>query len=103
MKLVIGVLFLVCAVSAFGQTAGYISGQVAPIRMAENPQHASVHEMAHEESLLSSCTSPYHYEQGEQPVWQFGELPRTTPLGDVARAVRRERLTAKRAEVVWEN
>jgi hypothetical protein len=104
MKLVIGVFFLLCAVSAFGQgSAGYISSQAMPTHFQENPLHASNHDMAAEQSLVSWGRDPYHYEQGEQPVWQFGQLPTTKPLGDVARAVRKERLTAKRAEFVWEN
>jgi len=104
MKLAIGLFFLMFAVSAFGQTAGYLSSQPAPAHFQENPQHATNHDMAPEQSLLSCGANPYHYEQGEQPVWQFGELPRMQPLGDIARAVRRERMTSmKQAEVVWED
>ena len=103
MKLAICVFFLACAaVSAFGQV-GYLSNQVIPFHIPDNPQHASVHEMAREESLLTRCTSPYSYAQGERPVWEFGELPRFISLGEVARAVRKQRLNAKRAEIVWEN
>jgi hypothetical protein len=104
MKLAISVFFLVCAASAFGQSAGYISSQATPVRFQENPQHATNHDMATEQSLISYNSTPYHYEKGEQPVWQFGVLQPTQPLGDIARAVRKEKLTSmKRAEFVWED
>jgi len=101
----LAVFFLVLSAGAFAQNAGYISAQAAPTRFMENPLHASPHEMAPEQTLLGSAgTSPYHFAEGEQPVWQFGEIKPTQPLGDIARAYRKEHMTiTKRAEFVWEN
>ena len=45
----------------------------------------------------------YTYAQGERPLWEFGPaFPPPTPLGDVARAFRKEKLAAKKAEIVLE-
>jgi len=104
MKLAIAALFLCCAVGASAQTAGYICAQANPIHFIENPQHASPHDLAPEQSLLGAGANPYHTAQGEQPIWQFGEIKPTQPLGDVARAYRKDHLAiARRAEFVWEN
>jgi hypothetical protein len=102
MKTTLFVLFfLFCVASAFGQVASAISSQPSGVVMAEHPLHASQHEMRQEESLLG--TTPYTYAQGEQPLWQFPSDKRVTPLGDIARAYRKEHETAKRAEIIWEN
>lgn len=104
MKIALGVLFLMFACSAFGQTAGYLSAQAQPTHFIESPQHASPHDLAPEQSLIGAGVNPYQYAQGEQPVWQFGEIKPTRPLGDIARELRKEHLAlGKRAEVTWEN
>ena len=85
-------LSVLCATTAFAQTAPVLSGVPAPLQMAEHPQHASEHPMAQESSLLSS--SSYNYAQGEQPLADFGgRLKQETPLGDIARAFRKGRTT----------
>jgi len=94
------VFLLFCVASAFGQ-ASVLSNQPAPTVMAEHPQHASQHDMASEQSLLGS--NPYTYAQGEQPLWQFPTEKRVTPLGDIARLLRKEHELARKAEVTWEN
>ena len=101
MKTTIFVLCLFCAASAAAQTAGAISGQVQPLRMCENPQHASQHEMATEQSLLPP-TSTYHFEKGELPLSEVGTFTQPIPLGDIARAYRAEHSLAKKAEVTLE-
>jgi hypothetical protein len=87
-----------CATAAFAQNAPVLANIPQPLQMAEHAQHASEHSMAQESSLLG--TSSYTYAQGEQPLAQFGTLPRETPLGDVARAYRREHAAAARATIV---
>ncbi len=57
--------------------------------------------MAIETSLVGGGT--YTYAQGERPLWEFGSpLPEPTPLGDIARANRKEKQAAKKAEIVLE-
>jgi len=93
--------FLFCAASAFGQVGSVLSSQPALIAVPEHVEHASQHSMGHEENLFGD--SPYTYEKGEQPLWQFPSEKRVTPLGDIARAYRKQHLTAKKAEIIWEN
>ena len=102
MKTAVFVLCLLCAGSAAAQAAGALSAQTQPLRMCENPQHASHHELATEQSLLPP-QSTYHYEQGERPLWEFGPVSAPpVPLGDVARAYRAGHVLAKKAEVTLE-
>lgn len=103
MKNILLVVMIVCAASAcFGQTAAAISNQPSPIQMTSHPMHADQHAMAAEQSLVGGGPGTYAYAQGERPLWEFGPVSQPVPLGDVAREVRKERLTAKKAEFVFE-
>ena|ERR1700739_453188 len=86
--------------ACFGQAASSISSQPQVIQMPSNPMHADQHAMATEHSLVGGGT--YSYAQGERPLWEFGPVSEPVPLGDVARSVRKEKLTAKKAGVVFE-
>ena len=88
--------------ACFGQAASSISSQPQVIQMPSHPMHADQHAMASEHSLVGGGPSTYSYAQGERPLWEFGSVSEPVPLGDVARAVRKERLTAKKAEIVFE-
>jgi len=102
MKTAIFAFCFLCATACFGQVAvGSISATAQPIYVPEHPLHAAEHALAQEFSLLSS--SNYIYAQGERPMSDFeGTLKPETPLGDIARALRKERTTpaAKPAKVV---
>jgi hypothetical protein len=87
-----------CATSAFAQNAPVLTNTSQPLQMSDHVQHASEHSMAQESSLLG--TSSYTYAKGEQPLADLGTLPYETPLGDVARAYRKEHATAARAAIV---
>jgi hypothetical protein len=104
MKTTLLLLFLICATAAFAQSGasvGVLSGQVAPMQMTDHPQHASQHDLAQTQDLLEH--SSYNYAQGERPMWEFGSmLPPPTPLGDVARAYRKEHASDKKAQIIWE-
>ena len=95
---IVAVSFLcfLCATTAFGQSASVLTNNPQPIQMQDHPQHASEHAMAQESSLLSS-NSPYSYAHGEVPLAELGSLEYQTPLGDVARAYRKEHTTAAKA------
>jgi hypothetical protein len=101
MKITIVALCLLCACTAFGQTAGILSNVAAPVVMADHPQHASEHAMGPESNLLGS--SAYSFAQGEQPLWEFGSSKYEVPLGDVARAYRKNHVLDKKATKVSEN
>lgn len=88
MKLVLCTLFVLLAVAAFGQSALVLNNTVQPIEMMDHTQHASPHAMAAENTLLE--TSTYSYAKGEVPLADLGSITYETPLGDVARAYKKE-------------
>src|SRR5271170_5166851 len=105
MKPAIGALsFLcfLCATSAFAQNAPVLSNNPTPIQMQEHVQRASNHALASESTLFSS-TSPYGYAQGEVPLAEVGTIPYETPLGDVARAYKKEHAIVPKATNVMQN
>jgi len=105
MKITIIVLFILCAGlwtgSAFGQAGvSTLSNQPQVLESPSHPQHAEIHSMATETPLVGG--GGYSYAQGERPLWEFGPVSEPTPLGDVARAFRMEKQSAKKAEFVLE-
>ena len=54
--------------------------------------------LAQEQSLLEH--SNYYYAQGERPLWEVQPLAHHVPLGDIARTLRQEHATAKKADIV---
>ena len=103
MKITFVVLFILCAAAAFGQTGASLSSDVQVFQIPDHPQHAELHPMASERPLVGGTSDTYTYAQGERPLWEFGPVsPPPTPLGDVARAFRKEKLAAKKAEKVLE-
>jgi hypothetical protein len=100
MKVTIFALCFLCATAAaFGQTASVQSNNPQPISMPDDrPQHAAQHDMGLESNLLGA--SAYSYAQGEQPMSEFVTLKHETPLGDIARAYRKEHVMAPKAVVV---
>ena len=102
MKITLFTLFLLVTGSAFGQAAGVISSEAHMTQIPDHPQHAEQHALACEHSLVGG--GAITYAQGERPLWEFGPAaPQPpTPLGDVARAARKEKLAVKKAEIVLE-
>ena len=101
MKTTIVVLCFLCATAAFGQLAPVLSNVPSPIQMQDHPQHASEHPMALESSLFG-LSSPYTYAQGEVPLADLGSPIYQTPLGDIARANKKEHNSAAKAIKVLE-
>lgn len=100
MKTTLLVLFILCAVAAFGQNGGVLSSQTQILQFPEHPQHAAPHAMATEQPLVGG--SSYTVEHGEVPLWEFGPVSEKPSLGDVARAYRKDKVNAKKAEIVFE-
>jgi hypothetical protein len=88
MKTILCTLCFLCATAAFAQNAAVLSNIPNPMTMVEHPQHATQHSLAQETSLLDS--SVYGYAKGEVPLAELGTIQYETPLGDVARAFRKE-------------
>jgi len=95
-------LFAVCilgSVGAAGQTVGgyWLNGQPQMLVMPEHTQHASQTPLAQEQDLRERST--YSYAQGERPVWEFMPEAAFVPLGDLARILRDQHATAKKAVI----
>ena len=104
MKTTLLLLFFLCATLSFGQTAIAITPLVNEPQMvtfSSHPTHAMQQSMSAEQSLLER--SSVVYAQGERPLWEVAPKSQATPLGDVARVLRKEHETAKKADVVWQN
>jgi hypothetical protein len=96
-------LCLLCTTAAFGQAAAASSGLSAQPVIYEfysHPEHAAQTPMGREQNLLeSSC---YVSAKGERPLWEFAAA-QETPLGDVARVLRKEHEMARKAHYFWNN
>jgi hypothetical protein len=103
MKITLFVLLILCTAAAFGQTAPVMQSQPQMMVIPDHTAHADRHDLATEHPLVGGSSDTYTYAQGERPLWEFGPmLPPPMPLGDVARAFRKEKLAAKKAEIVFE-
>jgi len=101
LKTILFAIVILGSASAFGQ-AGALSSQAVPLQMPDHPQHAAIGAMATEQPLVGGAAGGYSYAQGERPLWEFGPVTVPTPLGDVARANRRAKVSAKKAEIIFE-
>ena len=104
MKITLFLMCFLCATAAFGQsvagTAG-LSAQPQIVEFYSHPQHAAQLPMALEQNLL--ITSGFTHAHGERPLWEAAPDSYATPLGDVARFLKKEHATAKKADIVWVN
>lgn len=103
MKIVLIVLCVLCAATAVGQNTGSVlSSQAIVFQVPDHTEHAAPHALATEQSIIGGGANTYTYAQGERPLWEFGPVHEEPSLGDVARAYRQEKLTAKKAEFIFE-
>ena len=104
MKTLLCVLCILCATAAVGQSYSVgtvLNTEIQPLQLPSHPARASQRPLAAEQSLLEHFV--YSYAQGERPLWEFKTPSQPVPLGDVARAVRKEHEMAKKAEIIWTN
>ena len=102
MKTALFALLLLCASAAFGQATSSLSAEPQPIQMNSHVQHASQRPLQSEQSLLISSEGDTSA-RGERPLWEAGaKPPAEIPLGDIARLLRNEHVTAKKAVKVLE-
>ena len=103
MKTILIRAVILCSAAAFGQVgASALSNQVAPLQMVDHPQHASTRAWLAKVRLSGEDRIRIPTLRGERPLWEFGTVSQPVPLGDVARAYRKEKLTGKKAELVLE-
>jgi hypothetical protein len=100
MKLTLILLCLLCASAAFGQAILAQPSYTQPLVMVDHPQHAWQHELAQPQDLFEH--SGYTYAKGELPLSDFVHPSEPEPLGDIARAYRKEHASVKKAEFVFE-
>ncbi len=98
------VLFVLLAATAFAQTGSVLPNQVQIVELPDHPLHAGPHAMAAEQPIVGGTSDTYTYAQGERPLWEFGPVSQPLPLGDVARAYRKqkEQANAPKAGFVFE-
>jgi len=105
MKTALLAFCFLCTTAALGQSvAGSLNGPVmnSAVQMTGHSQHASVQPMAREQSLLEGSSGVYTA-HGERPLWEVAPPePPALPLGDIARMLKKEHETAKKAQFVYE-
>ena len=97
MKTAIFLVCLLCAGAAFGQYGGGYAPVQSSFHVPDDSVRAFSQPMSVEQNLRgnNSLTSA----QGEMPLWEVPQ-PHEVPLGDIARAFRKEHATAKKARLV---
>lgn len=104
MKIALFVICVLGATAAFGQaslTGSGLSNEPVIIQVPTHPQHAAQQSLGSSQSLLES--SSYTSAKGERPLWEVAVPSQQTPLGDSARALKKEHATLKKAKRVWQN
>ena len=99
MKTGLFLLCVLCASTALAQTGGgALSNEVQVFQMPSHEHRATQQTLAKEQSLLES--SDFLAVEGERPLWEVQPLARQVPLGDIARELRKEHETVKKADFV---
>ena len=99
MKTILFAAIILCAASVFGQATTGGAVHVQQLQITDNPQHAERMPMGVERPLVGAGADTYSVASGERPLWEFGPVSTPVPLGDVAREFRKQKLTAKKAQV----
>jgi hypothetical protein len=98
-------LFALLLLSASGALAQSISASVRSsepviVQFASHPARASQRPLAAEQSILFTAANASA--QGERPLWEVAKPAPEVPLGDIARSLREEHATAKKAVKFFE-
>jgi len=100
-------LFLLCFLSAtlsFGQNSAGVStlsNEPQMVSFYSHSRQATQQNMSQEQNLLER--SGFTYAQGERPLWEVAPKSQPTPLGDIARTLRKEHEAVKKADIIWQN
>jgi|SRR5450755_3468907 hypothetical protein len=106
MKITLCVLGILCfAGMAFGQAGGStgsgISAEPVVYEFQSHTGHASQQGMGQSQDIREQSINVQAH--GVRPLWEVGTLAYVAPLGDSARLLRKEHMSAKKAEIVWNN
>jgi hypothetical protein len=80
---------------------GVMSNEPVVVQVPSHPAHASQEGMGPVQNIMERSDSLFA--QGERPLWEVAPKTIAVPLGDTARMLKKEQLTAKKASKVWEN
>lgn len=102
MKTTLTVLLICSASAVFAQSTGGPSHSAQPVvtQFENHPQRARQQPMAQNENILFNATNPSA--QGERPLWEVAKPAPEVPLGDIARILRNDHATAKKAVKILE-
>jgi len=102
MKTSILAIFLFCAAGAFAQNGTVLQNVPQPYQPPDDRSARAVeHSMGQETSLLSGLSITYA--KGEVPLSDLASPMYQTPLGDIARAYRKEHADVPKAVKTLEN
>jgi hypothetical protein len=101
MKTGLLVLCLLCATSALAQSSSGSANLSNELQFSTHNERATQLPMAQEQNLLAN--SSYSFAQGERPLWEVQPPSHSVPLGDVARRMKKEHETVKKAGIIWNN
>ncbi len=105
MKITFCVLGILCfAGMAFGQAATTASGLSAEPTIYEfqsHVGHAAQQGMGQAQDIMETSINVQAH--GVRPLWEVAKPAYVTPLGDSARLLKQEHMSAKKAEIVWTN
>jgi hypothetical protein len=101
--LVVAFCFLAtsAALAQVGAGGSVLSSEPSFVEFNSHPARANQMGMAEQQIVLERSNSMIA--QGERPLWELAPKVTVVPLGDIARAVRKERLVAKKSTTIWEN
>ena len=102
--LVVAFCFVVtsAALAQSGGSAGVLANEPVVLQFNSHSAHASQQGMSDPQTIMEASNPMIA--TGERPAWEVAPAKATqTPLGDVARMVKKEKLEAKKSNTVWEN
>jgi hypothetical protein len=102
MKGAVIVLFVSCAISGVAQSYGpsstVLNNQPVIFEIPSHAEHASLRPLASPQNILESSQATSA--QGVRPLWELPTIA-PTPLGDVARRLRREHELKRKAVKIY--
>ncbi len=101
MKITLFALCLFCAVSALGQSSIGPSSMAPSFQVADHPGRASQQPATPEQSLLGNNAVTVGH--GEMPLWEGVPESHPAPIGEQARALKKEHDAVKKSHCVWVN
>jgi hypothetical protein len=106
MKITLCVLGILCfAGVAFGQAGSAIASgtNAEPVvyEFRSHEGHATQQGMGQQQNIMEQSMNVQAH--GVRPLWEVATPVYVTPLGDSARLLRQEHMSAKKAEIVWNN